>query len=401
MMIFRVSHLGKRCCNIGRLQFASLSILHPTSKCTSISQTSTLNKTLIRFHYDETFETKNLKSDRVKKIDTSTVIFPTVNDVISKPLKNEHVPELQGSTWVKIDTKWHQYPKIYMSLSKWYLTLFVVMTADAGYCLAPVTFDHHLFFFATMGTLLCSCAANTFNQIAEVPYDAQMDRTKNRPLVRNVISPLHATIFGISSAIAGVSCLYYGVNGLTAALGLSNIILYAAIYTPLKRRHWLNTWAGSIVGAIPPIMGWTAATGSLDPGAFILAGILYCWQFPHFFALAWRRKGDYARGSYHMLPLSHPEATKAVVLGHSLALCGLSLAAPFTGVTSWAFVAMAAPFNAWLMKESIQFYRKGNSNSASKLYKCSLYYLLAVSLGLVIDRKVISRLKKKNVGELS
>lgn len=92
-------------------------------------------------------------------------------------------------------------------------------------------------------------------------------------------------------------------------------------------------------------------------GAFILSGILYAWQFPHFFALAWRRKGDYARGSYRMLPLSHPNGTKHVVVGHSLALCALTLAAPAVGVTTWAFVGMAAPFNIWLLHESIKFHR--------------------------------------------
>lgn len=329
------------------------------------------------------------KSDSKEAL--TTALFPAVSDkVAGADLK---------ARLLETDTKWHQYPKIYMSLSKWYLSIFVVMTADAGYCLAPVAFNHPTFFFATVGTLLCACSANSFNQIAEVPYDAQMDRTKNRPLVRSLISPLNATVFGVSSALAGTSCLYFGVNGITAALGLSNIFLYAGIYTHLKRKHWLNTWAGSIVGAIPPIMGWTAATGTLDSGAFILSGILYAWQFPHFYALAWRRRGDYARGSYKMLPLSHPDATKSVVLGHSLALCGLSLAAPLTGVTTWAFVAMSVPFNAWLMRDSIKFHREGNSNSASKLYKCSLYYILAVSLALVADRKLLTKRATKKRDE--
>nr|XP_026695727.1 protoheme IX farnesyltransferase, mitochondrial [Ciona intestinalis] len=193
------------------------------------------------------------------------------------------------------------------------MTRFVVMTTDAGFCLAPVTFDHSTFFFVTIGTALCSCAANTLNQIAEVPYDAQMDRTKGRPLVKAVISPMHAFLFSVFSGTTGALCLYYGTNTVTTILGVSNILLYAGIYTSLKRKHWSNTWVGAVVGAIPPVMGWTAATGSLDAGALIFSGILYAWQFPHFYALAWRRRGDYARGSYHMLPLSHPVATKYVV----------------------------------------------------------------------------------------
>nr|CAB3233035.1 protoheme IX farnesyltransferase, mitochondrial [Phallusia mammillata] len=280
-------------------------------------------------------------------------------------------------------------PGVYASLSKWYLTLFVVMTADAGYCLAPVQFHHFTFFLATIGTGLCSCCANSLNQIAEVPYDAQMDRTRNRPLVRGVITPLHALGFSVFSGVSGVACLYYGTNLLTALLGLSNIFLYAAVYTPLKRRHWFNTWAGAVVGAIPPLMGWTAATGRIDTGAFIFAGILYAWQFPHFYALAWRRRGDYARGSYHMLPLSHPGATRYVVLSHSLALWGLCVASPFTGVTSLLFIPMSAPMNAWLTYSSLKFFRQKNSKSAQTLYRTSLYYILLLSIAICVDRKLL------------
>uniref|UniRef100_H2Z6I3 Protoheme IX farnesyltransferase, mitochondrial n=1 Tax=Ciona savignyi TaxID=51511 RepID=H2Z6I3_CIOSA len=289
-----------------------------------------------------------------------------------------------------------KWPLVYASLSKWYLTWFVVMTADAGYCLAPVPFEQSTFLLVTLGTALCSCSANTLNQIAEVPYDAQMDRTRNRPLVKGIISPLHAFLFAVVTGSTGVACLYQGVNGLTAALGFTNLALYAGVYTALKRKHWFNTWVGAVVGSIPPLMGWTAATGSLDSGAMIFAGILYAWQFPHFYALAWRRRGDYARGSYHMLPLSHPTATKYVVLFHTGLLWSLCLAAPVTGVTTLWFVAMSTPINLWLSYKSYRFHRETNSNSALQLYKCSLYYLLLISLALVVDRKVLSKMLTKD-----
>jgi len=280
-------------------------------------------------------------------------------------------------------------PSIYASLSKWYLTWFVVMTADAGYCLAPIMFDHHSFFFLTLGTALCSSAANTLNQIFEIKYDALMERTAARPLVTKTITPEHAYAFAAVSAIGGVSMLAYGTNAITAALGLFNIGLYAFMYTPMKRRHWFNTWVGSIVGAIPPVMGWTAATGVISPGAFVLSGILYAWQFPHFYALAWRRKADYARGNYHMLPISHPNATKMVSLAHSVGLLGLCVMAPFTGVTSWSFIATSTPLNAWIIAESWRFYKQGSNKSAQKLYKCSLYYIVLISLAIIADRKMI------------
>ncbi|XP_076800426.1 protoheme IX farnesyltransferase, mitochondrial-like [Clavelina lepadiformis] len=283
-------------------------------------------------------------------------------------------------------------PSIYAALSKWYLTLFVVMTMDAGYCLAPVAFDQSAFYIATVGTLLCSCCANTLNQIAEVEYDALMDRTRRRPLVRNLITPNHAFGFSVISGAAGFSILYGGVNLLTASLGLSTILLYATVYTPLKRVHWFNTWVGAVVGAIPPVMGWTAATGQISAGAFIFSGILYAWQFPHFYALAWRRRNDYARGNYQMLPLSHPQATKYVVVVHALSLWALCFAAPPTAVASWAFTWLSVPLNFWLTKDSFNFYREGNSRAAKKLYKCSLYYIVLLSAGLIVDRKVLSKL---------
>lgn len=288
-------------------------------------------------------------------------------------------------------------PSIYAALSKWYLTWFVVMTADAGFCLAPEMFEHHSFFFLTMGTALCSSAANTLNQIAEIKYDALMERTAARPLVRKTITPQHALAFAAISGASGVAMLGYGCNTLTAMLGLFNIGLYAGVYTPMKRQHWFNTWIGSIVGAIPPVMGWTAATGHISPGAFVLSGILYAWQFPHFYALAWRRKADYARGNYHMLPISHPNATKMVALTHSLGLLGLCVMAPFTGVTTWSFIATSTPLNLWIIYESMRFYQQGTNKSAHKLYKCSLYYIVAISLAIIADRKMVRPyLEKKN-----
>lgn len=280
-------------------------------------------------------------------------------------------------------------PSIYAALSKWYLTWFVVMTADAGFCLAPFAFDHQLFFFLTIGTALCSSAANTLNQLFEIKYDAMMERTAARPLVKKTISPGHALAFASVCSVGGVGMLAYGTNTLTAMLGLANIGLYAGIYTPMKRKHWFNTWVGSVVGAIPPVMGWTAATGQINSGAFILAGILYAWQFPHFYALAWRRKADYARGNYHMLPISHPHATKVAALVHSFGLLGLCLVAPMTGVTSWSFIATTTPLNAWIIKDSLNFYQQGSNKSAQTLYKCSLYYIVLISLAIIADRKMI------------
>ena len=141
---------------------------------------------------------------------------------------------------------------------------------------------------ACVGTTLSAFSANTFNQCYEYKTDALMGRTKHRPLPSGRISRSHAAAWGISTGIAGTAILAVGANPLTAALGVSTIALYAGVYTPMKQMHYSNTWVGAVVGAIPPVMGWTATGGALfaaEPA--LLAATLFGWQFPHFFSLAW------------------------------------------------------------------------------------------------------------------
>lgn len=118
--------------------------------------------------------------------------------------------------------------------------------------------------------------------------------------------PAHAIGFAIVTSAVGATTLALGVNELTALLGLSNLILYTSVYTPMKRISILNTWVGSIVGAIPPLMGWAACAGTLGPGAWIMAGLLYAWQFPHFNALSWNLRPDYSRAGYRMMAVTNP-----------------------------------------------------------------------------------------------
>lgn len=131
----------------------------------------------------------------------------------------------------------------------------VVITTMVGYAMAPAPFDPSTFLYCTVGTGLCSAAANAVNQYHEVPFDAQMARTKNRVFVRGQLTPLHGINFALASATIGTGLLYFGVNGYAAALGAGNLFLYTSIYTPMKRFSILNTWIGSVVGAIPPIIG--------------------------------------------------------------------------------------------------------------------------------------------------
>jgi protoheme IX farnesyltransferase len=178
----------------------------------------------------------------------------------------------------------------YCELSKLKLSTFVVITAGAGFSVAPAqAYDMstlQLFGCAMLGTLLCSGCANTINQIREVEFDALMKRTASRPLPSGLMTKSHAAAFAAVCGLSGTGLLYAFVNPLTAALGAANILLYAGPYTSMKRTTIWNTWIGAIVGAVPPVMGWTAVTGSIDAPSLLLAGILFSWQLPHFMSLA-------------------------------------------------------------------------------------------------------------------
>ncbi|KAJ8246264.1 hypothetical protein GJAV_G00265650 [Gymnothorax javanicus] len=264
---------------------------------------------------------------------------------------------------------------VYARLSKIKLTALVVTTAAAGFAMAPVPFDPVCFLLASVGTGLSSCAANSINQYFEVPFDSNMNRTKNRPLVRGQISPLHAVMFAAACGVPGVALLTLAVNPLTGFLGALNIVLYTCCYTPLKRLSIVNTWVGSVVGAIPPVMGWTAATGSLDPGALLLGAFLYSWQFPHFNALSWNLREDYSRGGYRMMSVTNPNLCRRVALRHSLALIGLSALGPALELTTWTFPLVSLPINLYISHLAFRFYRRADRASARGLFFCSLWHL--------------------------
>lgn len=277
--------------------------------------------------------------------------------------------------WKQLKVELSDLPDIYSRLAKIKLTALVVMTAAAGYAMAPVPFDPIIFFVSSLGTGLASCTANSINQYFEVPFDSNMNRTKNRPLVRGQISPLHAVSFAVACGVPGITLLTLAVNPLTGFLGALNIFLYTCCYTPLKRLSIANTWVGAVVGAIPPIMGWTAATGALEPGALLLGAFLFSWQFPHFNALSWNLKEDYSRGGYRMMSVTHPAMCKRVALRHSVGLIGLSTLAPVLDVTTWTFPIISLPINLYISFLAFRFYRKGDRNSARKLFFCSLWHL--------------------------
>jgi protoheme IX farnesyltransferase len=281
---------------------------------------------------------------------------------------------------------------LYMELGKARLSGLVVLTAAAGYAMAvPSTgrpADWALFFWMLLGTSLCAWSANALNQVIEVERDNRMPRTKGRPLPTGRIGMLHAAGLSIFAAGLGVTLLAAMVNPLTAALGLSSLLLYLIVYTPMKTRSTLNTLVGSVVGAIPPLMGWTAAAGELDRGAYVLASVLLVWQVPHFLALAWMYRRDYELGGYRMLPAVDPSGriTSQTCLIWCLALLPVAFSATLAGISGWFYGLGSLLLGAWMLKLSFALYRQRTDAAARKLFLASVLYLPLLMGLMVLDR---------------
>ena len=293
---------------------------------------------------------------------------------------------------------------IYAQLAKTRLTVLVVLTAASGVALSPMPTTLPILLSTALGTALCSASANTLNQLQEVPYDAQMVRTRQRPLVRRAITPLHATCFAIATGIAGPVLLWTMTNPLTAAIGAANICLYAGLYTYLKRKSISNTWVGAVVGGLPPLMGWTACGGKLLPtsdypvqvflppfltdlpsdipmidnplGAFSLFMLLYSWQFPHFNALSHLLRASYAQAGYKMLSVLSPQKNALVSLRHTLLLVPIcSILIPLSGLTTWTFALTSLLPNFLWVRSAAAFWRSCGEKQARSLFHASLWYL--------------------------
>lgn len=283
--------------------------------------------------------------------------------------------------------KMEQNVRCYKELSKPVLSGLVVLSTSAGFLMSGSPAALMPLVAVSAGTTLQAWSANAFNQVWEVENDALMKRTKRRPLPSGRMTRVHAAAFASASGLAGTGILLLGTNPLTAALGALNIGMYTLMYTPMKTRSVANTWVGSLVGALPPIMGWTAATGTLiAPEPALLGLTLFYWQFPHFFSLAWRSRADYAAGGYKMLPVVDKEGgmrTARAVLRHSLYLCPLPVLASLGGITSSMYAIESIAFNSYLVFLATRFYRKRSNKNAQKVFLASLWYL-PLSLALMV-----------------
>jgi len=266
----------------------------------------------------------------------------------------------------------------FSELSKLRLSSLVVATTSAGFLAAGGPISWTTLTACSLGTAFCASSASTFNQVFEIERDRAMKRTSNRPLPRNAVSKENAILLGLATGGTGTATLALGTDAVTTALGLGNIALYAGLYTYMKPRSELNTWVGAIVGAIPPVMGWTAAGGSVtDAEALILGGTLFLWQFPHFFALSWMHRRDYARGGFEMVPCNDPTGnrTASLINRYTWYLSTIPLVATGLGITNSMFAVEGLAINAYALYVAKKFNEERSNGNARKVFLTSLWYL--------------------------
>jgi protoheme IX farnesyltransferase len=241
-----------------------------------------------------------------------------------------------------------------------------------------------------MGSGLVSSGSGALNHYAEQDLDKLMNRTKSRPIPSGLISSNNAFIFGIFLTLLGTIILYLWVNELTAILALSTAILYLFVYTPLKRLTWLNTSIGAIPGAMPPLGGWVAATGQLDPEAWILFAILFLWQHPHFYAIAFMCKEDYARANFQMLPVLEKDGkrTNRQIIWHSLLLIPVSVMPSYIGILGIKYFWGALILGLGYFISGFPLVKNYSLENAKLLLKVSVIYLPALFILIIVDKLI-------------
>ncbi|MFA5060078.1 MAG: heme o synthase [Candidatus Omnitrophota bacterium] len=274
----------------------------------------------------------------------------------------------------------------YLELSKIRILSMVLVTTAIGFFLGKKGFSDPGKLLATLlGTALVCAGASALNHYLERDSDSKMLRTRNRPIPAGIIPAQNAMLFGIVAVLLGVGFLYWQVNLLVSFLGLLTAFLYVLVYTPMKKVSWLNTTIGAIPGALPPVGGWAAAAGQIDLGAWVLFLILFIWQHPHFYAIAWMLKEDYARGGFKMLPVLEKDGHRTMfqVVAFSILLIPASVLPVVLGISGSAYFFGALILGVGFLAFGIFFAVSRSDADAHKLLRASIIYL-PVILSLII-----------------
>jgi len=276
----------------------------------------------------------------------------------------------------------------YFELTKPRIMSLVLVTTVLGFYLGGegiISFS--ILCFLLVGTAFVCGGASALNHFLERDFDKKMNRTKNRPIPKGIIKPSHALNFGIILIVLGITVLYVKINILTAFLSLLTAFFYILIYTPMKQTSWLNTTVGAIPGAIPPLGGWAAATGTLNFTAGMLFLIMFVWQHPHFYAIAWLFKEDYQRGGFKMLPCIEPNGQRMFkqILYYSLILIPISLTPTLLGMSGIIYFCGALASSIILFFVANQFVKSHSLIDARNLLKATVIYLPILLLLIIID----------------
>ena len=278
-----------------------------------------------------------------------------------------------------------------IELTKVRIGFLVLTTTIIGFYLGSQgKINIELLLFTVVGTLLSSTGSSVMNNVIESESDKLMNRTKNRVLPTEKISLNFAKFLGISFMILGLSILYLKVNLLTCMLSMLTIILYLFLYTPLKRKSWLNTSVGAIPGAIPPLGGWTAATNSIEWGGIALFLILFFWQHPHFYSIAYMHKDDYKNAGLQMLPVVDNGVKRTVmhIFLHALILIPISTLPFFLGFSGRVYFVGAYMLSNIYMLLCLPFILEQTVDNARLIFKISIYYFPLLLFLIAADLRV-------------
>ncbi len=275
----------------------------------------------------------------------------------------------------------------YVELTKPRIAVMVLLTVTVGYTLAcEGNWQLPVVAATLLGVALVASASNALNQYLERFSDAAMPRTAGRPLPGGTMTPREVLVFGVACGGAGTLWLALTVNGLTSLLTLCTLLLYVGVYTPLKPRTSLCTTVGAVPGALPPVLGWAAARGSLDPGALALFAVLFLWQFPHFLAIGWLYRKQYDAAGLQMLPKNRSDRVVGLfAVTYALVLVPASLLPRAFGLAGDVYVVTAVLLGLMYLAGAVRFAMTESRTSAKGLLLTSLIYLPSLLLVLTFD----------------
>ena len=281
----------------------------------------------------------------------------------------------------------------YYELCKPNVVYMMLICALVGMLLAEQYVSSYLYLFISLsGIALCAASAAAINQVIDRETDASMTRTDQRPLPQGELSPTHASIFALVIGVLGAMILYFFVNTLTMILTIASLIGYAFIYTVyLKRATPQNIVIGGLVGAAPPLLGWSSITNTIDPYALLLVLIIFVWTPPHFWALAIHRKDEYAKESIPMLPVTHGvEFTKLQIVLYTIILFIVSVLPYIVLMSGIIYLVSALILSSIFLYYSIKLFVSKDNDIAMKTFQFSIYYIFLIFLALLVDHFLIS-----------